>query len=766
LKKQSCLYFFILLFAIQQLNAQSMMSNKSWDIFMKKQSMLWDSISTDYYSGIILGNGLLGTNIYKENETAIRFDIGRTDVTDQQPHNDSLWPEALLTQPRLPIGKMLLHTQGKIVGAKMELDIYNALASGSITTTSGTIHFKCVVPTATENIIYIETTVEGNELVSWKFEPEKCISPRITTTNNAEVRNNLAGSISSHPNVQLLDTAGFSICYQALAVQGEFSTLWKQQQVKEKTVLQITVTYSRDRKGVTNKQAVADMRSFTSRSIDSVIKEHKNWWHNFYQQSFVSIPDGRLEGFYWQQLYKLASATRPDKPMIDLMGPWFTSRTPWPAIWWNLNTQLTYSPIFTSNHIELGKSFFSTLINNQENLKNNVPVEWRHDAAAIGRISSYDLYSPLRASDLRNGRFEPGNLTWTLFYYYQYYLYTKDTIELKNNIYPLLKRSVNYLMHLLYKDDHGIYHLPMSQSPEYANVEDAHYSLAALKWGLKTLMEVNIALRLNDADNQKWMEVNEHLVPFYTNETGYMIGKDVSLTTSHRHYSHLMQIYPFCLVSFDDPKTKTLVKKSIQHWMGLDKALSGYSFMGASSMSSLMGDGNSSYAYINKFLDKHGTAGGLYKESGPCFETPPAIANSLLEMLLQSWNGVIKVFHAIPDSWKNIVFADLRAEGAFLVSASRKNGMTEYVKIKSLAGGSTEVLTDIPENQLQIIGGTNTKYSVTTVNDRSIIRIQLEKGQEILLRSTLQPQKSKIESVPYTFYHQNFWGLKKSADRK
>ena len=163
MNKNRYLLFLLIFFAIQCLQAQKSMSNKGWEAFMHRQALHWDSISTNYYTGIILGNGLMGTNIYKENESAIRFDIGRTDVTDQQPHIDVLWTEQLLTHPRLPIGKMLLLTQGFITSANMQLDVYNAMAIGTVTTTKGTINFKALVPTANENIIYIEATTTGME---------------------------------------------------------------------------------------------------------------------------------------------------------------------------------------------------------------------------------------------------------------------------------------------------------------------------------------------------------------------------------------------------------------------------------------------------------------------------------------------------------------------------------------------------------------------------------------------------------------------------
>jgi hypothetical protein len=56
-------------------------------------------------------------------------------------------------------------------------------------------------------------------------------------------------------------------------------------------------------------------------------------------------------------------------------------------------------------------------------------------------------------------------------------------------------------------------------------------------------------------------------------------------------------------------------------------------------------------------------------------------------MLLQSQGGVLRVFPAIPPDWQDAEFRHLRAEGAFLVSAVRRGGLTREVRIRSERGG-------------------------------------------------------------------------------
>ncbi len=72
-------------------------------------------------------------------------------------------------------------------------------------------------------------------------------------------------------------------------------------------------------------------------------------------------------------------------------------------------------------------------------------------------------------------------------------------------------------------------------------------------------------------------------------------------------------------------------------------------------------------------------------------EGPSALLCILNEMMLQSHNGIVRIFPALPSRIESCSFVSLRAEGAFLVSARCKNGKTERVEITSLAGNMCTV---------------------------------------------------------------------------
>jgi hypothetical protein len=135
-----------------------------------------------------------------------------------------------------------------------------------------------------------------------------------------------------------------------------------------------------------------------------------------------------------------------------------------------------------------------------------------------------------------------------------------------------------------------------------------------------------------------------------------------------------------------NPAHREMTIRSINHWHSMPAALAGYSYTGASAMYSLLGEGDKSIKYLNDFLNRHAEPGGLYAESGPCFETPMAFATSLLEMMIQSDDGKISILPAIPSEWREMSFKDLGAEGAFRVSAVMYDGILQQVQVKSLAG--------------------------------------------------------------------------------
>jgi len=120
------------------------------------------------------------------------------------------------------------------------------------------------------------------------------------------------------------------------------------------------------------------------------------------------------------------------------------------------------------------------------------------------------------------------------------------------------------------------------------------------------------------------------------------------------------------------------------------------------------------------------TPNTFYSErENPTFESPISSSRSMLDMMLQDWGETIRVFASMPSSWKNASFYHLRTQGAFLVSAVRENGHTQFIQIKSLAGEACTIQTDFTSN-IKLIGPKTANMQM----QHGRIRLHLKKAKK------------------------------------
>jgi alpha-L-fucosidase 2 len=72
-------------------------------------------------------------------------------------------------------------------------------------------------------------------------------------------------------------------------------------------------------------------------------------------------------------------------------------------------------------------------------------------------------------------------------------------------------------------------------------------------------------------------------------------------------------------------------------------------------------------------------------------------------MLIQSHTGTIRVFPAIPASWKNVSFENLRTVGAFLVSSRRTNGSVANIHILSEKGAMCTIENPWESSRVRLV---------------------------------------------------------------
>jgi alpha-L-fucosidase 2 len=706
------------------------LSNINWKEMMKDYDLIWKKVPSDMTEAPHLGNGLIGSMIWVE-ENEIRLQVFRTDVHD---HADDSYGWTAYSRPRYQIGYFLMKPKGEIINCDLRQDIYNAELAGIIVTSHGSLKIDHFVHRH-DDVIYTGIETSGDEdLSGWEWHPFEAKGSRSGDPGSKaygqayapyKKLENPGHKIEKHNEIY----AGV----QDLSSGGNYTTAWKEDRAsKIRKTLLITIQNSYPEK--TSVDDAVRIISNARKKIDAGTErwrdEHQSWWHSYYPESFVTFPDTVGQSFYWNNVYRLACCTRPDAQYIDTPGMW-NSGGPWPYSTHDFNTQTAHFPVYTANRLHLGEALVESLHRNRNNLVENVvPKEWQEDSALLSLATAYDL----KGKRDEDGRYSEmvGCLPWLLNNCWLHYRYTMDKEMLAVKVFPLLRRSINLYRHMLYTGDDGRLHLPPTFSPETGNTRDCNFDLSLLKWGCTKLIEICEILKIDDTLLHEWEKIRDQLADYPVDENGYRLGKDELAPKDHQHMSHLMMIYPLYLENIDNSRDNDLLERSVRYFQPVTMPKMGASQ--SSPAAAALGLGNLALQRMNDILyrdtenEKLGK-NGIYYLATPCIETSLGYNTCVQDMLLQSWGNKIRVFPALPDRWKDVAFHNFRAEGAFLISASRKNGITSFVRIKSLAGEPCIINPSLLGMPHISSPNNNTMEEA----EKGFYKIDLKKGEEVIL---------------------------------
>jgi hypothetical protein len=232
-----------------------------------------------------------------------------------------------------------------------------------------------------------------------------------------------------------------------------------------------------------------------------------------------------------------------------------------------------------------------------------------------------------------------------------------------------------------------------------------------------------------------------------------MIGAAFPFTQSHRHWSHLFMIYPLFEHTWENATQASLVETSVNHWNSLSSAFRGYSWVAGMTFATMKGDRTTALGKLNTFLNGQPTPNTMYRETSPVIETPLFFARGVQELMLMSHNGVIRVFPGAPSTWSDVAFDRFRAEGAFLVSAKRKAGVTKLVRVESLAGEPCRVKHGM-SGTVKAYGPR--AFAVTDLGG-GVVQVDLQAGEAAILYTDAALPDLTIAPVAVPD-RVNFWG--------
>jgi alpha-L-fucosidase 2 len=779
-----------------------------YEAFLGQHDMVWDRIPDRWEVAPYTGNGNVGFLFYQaqgEAKNVISIYAGRHDYYDHRlPHDGEA--HSWIYRCRLPLGHFDLKSKGDITDVDLRMDLWNAELTGTIQTTLGSYAVRGLSHSGTDVILF-ETDADDEAVqISWHPEvPFSSVRKKLDSGGGPKQWKTIrTAPYELPPEPEWRKNGGMEFCKQMLYQErGETTTGWEvtgaavgrqtltasiHHSFPEHNSLEIVkrnLLSAREMLAAENGRSVDDggddngsreesvvrrsRRRSRTPSTNTFISSHRRWWHDYYPLSFLTINDPEKEAFYWIQMYKLGSAMRENGPILDLMGPWYHD-TFWPMVWGDLNVELQYWTPLTANRLSLGDSLPNNLDKYADNLSKNVPGHWK-DSAAIAACFPQDC----EAYD--HGKL-PDMLCWILNNYWLQCEFAGDRERMRDGLFPLLKKNINGYLNFLQerpvKTNDGKIHISHSWSPEYpgGRGQDINFSIALLRWGCQTLLDINEEHKLNDPLAAEWQNIIDNLVDFQIDENGLRIGKDIPFDKPHRHYSHLLGFYPLAVITPEKPADAEMLRTSLDHWLEVTRhsgikvgamPVTGYTATGAASMYACLGDPEMAYYYLD-FLIQHNRVSPttMYAEGNPVIESPLSFATSLHDMLLQSWGGTLRVFRGTPEQWGDVAFKDLRGQGAFLVSAKRKGGVTQFVSVKSLAGVPCVVQTDIPDPSI-FIDGVPAK---AIRRESGAHKISIKKGQTAVFTPVaLEQTNLSIDPIPVEEKDRNLFGLNEKTTR-
>jgi alpha-L-fucosidase 2 len=692
----------------------------------------FDSLASRWDEAIPLGNGMLGALIWQK-DSSLRFSLDRADLWDMRPTKGLHRPEFSYEWVREQVKKK----EYRIVQQYFDVPYDKEAAPSKIP--GGALEFDTKAWGAVQDVhLYLEdahcevkwangttlkTFVHATKPVGYfKFEHlSAAVTPQLIAPKYQGTINTSGDPVGGDDLSRLGYKQGAitrkdnSITYQQEGWGGftyEINVRWeKTNSTTIEGVWSISSQYS-------NKERQVLASILTSRELKqgyaTNYKSHDSWWKNFWGKSAIQVPDSVIEKQWYLEQYKFGSAARRGAPPISLQAVWTADNgrlPPWKGDFHHdLNTQLSYWPSYSGNHLEEGLSYLDHLDENKQNYQRYTKMYFGKPGLAVPGVTTLD---GTEMGGWIQYSLSPTVSAWLSQHYYLQWRYSMDRQFLKKRAYPWIKGVAVFIENITVKDSAGHRKLPISSSPEINDndisawfPQNTNYDLALMKFTLHAAGELAGELGLKE-ESAHWNKLLSEFDDYaLTANNEMMFAPSLPYLQSHRHFSHAMAIHPLGLIKWEDgARSQSIIRNTLHILDSIGSSYwCGYSFAWLASLKARSKDGEGAakelgifaraFCSTNSFhLNGDQTKSGLSNFTYRPFtlEGNFAFAAGLQEMLLQSYAGFIEIMPAVPVAWKDISFHQLRAEGAFLVDARKKDGQIDAISIFAEKGGTTKL---------------------------------------------------------------------------
>ena len=498
-------------------------------------------------------------------------------------------------------------------------------------------------------------------------------------------------------------------------------------------------------------KAITEAEKVTEAGVEQLRKEHHSWWNHFWKQSHINIGDSYFEKYYYQSQYLFACSSREGKFAPGIWGPFVTrDEAAWGGDYHlNYNYQAPYWASFSSNHISLTDNFDQPLLDYMEagrkHAQELLNCKGIYYPVGIGPKGLCTAMWPLTPEEMQekystrentidggykflgqkiNAVFSVGNM---LMRYYSTY----DEAYARK-VYPYLLACADFWEDYLFLEN-GRYVIRMDHFNEVMPNKrnggvwrnrlgdfNSTLSLGLVRMLFQGVMDMSDFLSIDKIRQSRWQGILEKLseYPLGITEDGRQSlknmekgpqDKEVPPSGLNRVSIHGLILPAGVVGPMTDVAFNAILLEDVAHWAdkqrdpndwgntsnnGIETCYPGAVRVGYPSDKIL--------SYLKKRIEMDVYPNSWIVQGGGGIETLAAVPLTINEMLLQSYEGIIRVF----PNWnrkKDASFENLRAYGAFLVTSTLKEGLIQGVTLVSEKGRVCKIENPWKGRPVQVI---------------------------------------------------------------
>jgi hypothetical protein len=648
----------------------------------------------------LLGNGFTGVALAGKPEQQI-FYLARNDFWRlKSAHNES-FPTVL--------GKVELAIP-QLAGASflVEQHLYDAITTARFEKENFTVTYRAYVA-ATEDLMAVEVSMEGEGTLEGQIslalpgDKELIHRPPVEVAFPGKMEKNITPEGIHYMSRAFEDSVDIPT-KAAVAMRVEGSPDGKFTLTKAKPVRFVCAFSSNFKSEDCVASVIRTVKKSSPKTLKETETQHRQWWSDYWNKSYVSIPDSLIERHYYVSLYAMASCSRDIDFPPAIFGTWITREQPaWCGDYHlNYNHNAPFYALYSANRLEQAEPYYRPLLA-------FVP-RGKYYSEKVTGISDGILLpvgiGPLGIETTRSGAFmekhrkywfDGGNIEHEGMFWRQrsnasyavvnlsMQFYRTWDREFTERVYPFVKLAATFWEHYLkYEDGRYVdYHDACHEGTDDTN---PILSLGLIKMVMQTAVDMS---KLIDADadrRDKWMHIHDHISAYPLLERN---GKTIFRLSEEGidwvggNTLAIQHIYPGGQIGLDsDPELRQIALNTLEETQRWYDSNGSNSFFPAVVRVGYNAD--TILHHLRRYTER-ACPNGFQLNNPHGIENLSTVPNTINEMLCMGHQNILRLFPVWPRNL-DVAFKRIRVEGAFLISAALTGGEVTELSVFSEKG--------------------------------------------------------------------------------